>query len=84
MVTGPVLVALPYDPGVADSMELKVTQYDVRDRVATITLDRPARLNAWTGRMHSASPPLEPSSPRLTGSSRGSPSAPVDAVPALN
>jgi enoyl-CoA hydratase/carnithine racemase len=24
----------------------------VADRVATITLDRPQRLNAWTGRMH--------------------------------
>src|ERR1700729_511924 len=32
--------------------ELKVTRFDVRDRVATITLHRPERLNAWTGRMH--------------------------------
>ena len=32
--------------------ELKVTRYEVRDRVATVTLDRPDRLNAWTGRMH--------------------------------
>lgn len=32
--------------------ELKVTRYDVRDRVATVTLHRPERLNAWTGRMH--------------------------------
>jgi enoyl-CoA hydratase/carnithine racemase len=32
--------------------ELKVTRYAVRDRVATITLHRPERLNAWTGRMH--------------------------------
>jgi enoyl-CoA hydratase/carnithine racemase len=32
--------------------ELKVTRYAVDDRVATITLDRPERLNAWTGRMH--------------------------------
>jgi len=32
--------------------ELKVTRYEVRDRVATITLHRPERLNAWTGRMH--------------------------------
>jgi enoyl-CoA hydratase/carnithine racemase len=33
-------------------MELKVTRYEVRDRVATVTLHRPDRLNAWTGRMH--------------------------------
>jgi enoyl-CoA hydratase/carnithine racemase len=33
-------------------MELKVTRYEVADRIATITLDRPTRLNAWTGRMH--------------------------------
>ena len=32
--------------------ELKVTRYAVRDRVATVTLHRPERLNAWTGRMH--------------------------------
>jgi enoyl-CoA hydratase/carnithine racemase len=32
--------------------ELKVTRYDVRDRVGTVTLNRPDRLNAWTGRMH--------------------------------
>ncbi len=32
--------------------ELKVTRYEQRDRVATITLHRPERLNAWTGRMH--------------------------------
>jgi enoyl-CoA hydratase/carnithine racemase len=32
-------------------MELKVTTYEVAERVATITLDRPDRLNAWTGRM---------------------------------
>jgi enoyl-CoA hydratase/carnithine racemase len=35
-----------------DLSELKVTRYEVRDRVATITLYRPERLNAWTGRMH--------------------------------
>jgi enoyl-CoA hydratase/carnithine racemase len=29
-----------------------VVRYDVAARVATITLDRPHRLNAWTGRMH--------------------------------
>ncbi len=33
-------------------MELKTIRYDVDDRVATITLARPHRLNAWTGRMH--------------------------------
>jgi enoyl-CoA hydratase/carnithine racemase len=33
-------------------MELKTIRYEIADRVATITLDRPERLNAWTGRMH--------------------------------
>ena len=33
-------------------MDLKTTLYDVHDRLATITLNRPHRLNAWTGRMH--------------------------------
>jgi enoyl-CoA hydratase/carnithine racemase len=33
-------------------VELKVVRYEVTDRVATITLNRPDRLNAWTGRMH--------------------------------
>ncbi len=32
--------------------DLKVTRYEVRDRVATVFLHRPDRLNAWTGRMH--------------------------------
>jgi enoyl-CoA hydratase/carnithine racemase len=32
-------------------MELKATSYEVRDRTAIITLDRPDRGNAWTGRM---------------------------------
>jgi len=32
--------------------ELKVTHYGVERAVATITLQRPDRLNAWTGRMH--------------------------------
>jgi enoyl-CoA hydratase/carnithine racemase len=32
-------------------MELKVTTYEVDSRIATITLNRPARMNAWTGRM---------------------------------
>ena len=27
-------------------------RYEVAERVATVTLDRPHRLNAWTGRMH--------------------------------
>lgn len=34
-------------------VELKVTTYEVAGRVATITLSRPERLNAWTGRMQS-------------------------------
>ncbi len=33
-------------------MELKATEYEVRDRIATIWLNRPRRMNAWTGRMH--------------------------------
>ena len=33
-------------------MELKATAYSVDNRIATITLNRPHRLNAWTGRMH--------------------------------
>lgn len=33
-------------------MELKVVRYQVVDRIATLILDRPHRLNAWTGRMH--------------------------------
>jgi enoyl-CoA hydratase/carnithine racemase len=32
--------------------ELRTIRYEVAQRVATITLDRPDRLNAWTGRMH--------------------------------
>ncbi len=32
--------------------DLKATRYEVRDHVATVTLHRPDRLNAWTGRMH--------------------------------
>ncbi len=33
-------------------MDLRATKYAVVDRIATITLSRPHRLNAWTGRMH--------------------------------
>ena len=33
-------------------MDLKTTLYAVDDRIATITLNRPHRGNAWTGRMH--------------------------------
>ena len=32
--------------------ELRTTRYAVADGVATVTLHRPDRLNAWTGRMH--------------------------------
>jgi enoyl-CoA hydratase/carnithine racemase len=32
--------------------DLEVTRYDVAERVATITLHRPERLNAWTARMN--------------------------------
>ena len=32
--------------------DLRTVRYAVAERVATITLDRPDRLNAWTGRMH--------------------------------
>ncbi|HEU5082940.1 MAG TPA: enoyl-CoA hydratase-related protein, partial [Acidimicrobiales bacterium] len=33
-------------------MELKATRYEVDGHVARLTLDRPHRRNAWTGRMH--------------------------------
>ncbi len=33
-------------------MELKATEYEVDASIATIHLSRPARMNAWTGRMH--------------------------------
>ena len=33
-------------------MELKVIVYDVKDGIATVTLNRPQRRNSWTGRMH--------------------------------
>jgi enoyl-CoA hydratase/carnithine racemase len=35
-----------------DLDDLNVTRYEVRARVATVTLHRPERLNSWTGRMH--------------------------------
>jgi enoyl-CoA hydratase/carnithine racemase len=42
----------PLGHGGVELADLKVTRYRVADAVATITLDRPERLNAWTGRMH--------------------------------
>ena len=33
-------------------MELKVVRYEVADAIGVITLNRPERLNTWTGRMH--------------------------------
>ena len=51
--------------------DLKVTRYETSHAVATITLDRPARLNAWTGRMDAESGscwPGRPPTPR-SGSS---------------
>lgn len=33
-------------------MELKAVRYEVDDQIATVTLSRPHRRNAWTGRMH--------------------------------
>jgi enoyl-CoA hydratase/carnithine racemase len=33
-------------------MELKTVHYAVDNEIATITLNRPQRMNAWTGRMH--------------------------------
>src|SRR6476469_5941567 len=33
-------------------MELKVVHYEAADGVALVTLERAARMNAWTGRMH--------------------------------
>src|SRR3984957_10974899 len=61
VATGPGVLAsigwTPSEKGTASSMgidvsELKVTRYGVADAIATITLYRPERLNAWTGRMH--------------------------------
>ena len=33
-------------------MQLKTIRYAVDEQIATITLSRPERMNAWTGRMH--------------------------------
>jgi enoyl-CoA hydratase/carnithine racemase len=33
-------------------VELKASRYEVSEAIATITLSRPKRRNAWTGRMH--------------------------------
>ena len=33
-------------------MELKTTKFEVAHGIGTITLNRPHRMNAWTGRMH--------------------------------
>jgi enoyl-CoA hydratase/carnithine racemase len=33
-------------------VELKATEYRLADGIATIALNRPERMNAWTGRMH--------------------------------
>ena len=33
-------------------MDLKVVRYEAGEHIATITLNRPHRMNAWTGRMH--------------------------------
>jgi enoyl-CoA hydratase/carnithine racemase len=33
-------------------VELKATEYRFADNIATIALNRPERMNAWTGRMH--------------------------------
>ena len=37
---------------VTDVSDLRAVRYEVAGRIATVTLDRPHRLNAWTGRMH--------------------------------
>ncbi|MEL6724774.1 MAG: enoyl-CoA hydratase-related protein [Pseudomonadota bacterium] len=41
-----------FPEGLHKPMDLKATQYDVSEQIATICLHRPHRANAWTGRMH--------------------------------
>ena len=48
--------------------ELKATRYEVKAAVATITLHRPERLNASTGRMHTEYRALLARPPRTAGS----------------
>ncbi len=45
-------VAETPDSAAASGVTLKVTKYVVNGSVATLTLNRPHRRNAWTGRMH--------------------------------
>ena len=45
-------VACPSPSAHNRHMDLKVTTYSVEENVATVTLNRPERLNSWTGRMH--------------------------------
>jgi enoyl-CoA hydratase/carnithine racemase len=33
-------------------VELKATELSIEDGIGLITLNRPQRMNAWTGRMH--------------------------------
>jgi len=35
-----------------DCIDCKATRYQVEDGIAIIALNRPHRMNAWTGRMH--------------------------------
>lgn len=47
-----VLCAIARAFGKVVKMELQVITYDVRDEIATITLNRPERMNAWIARMN--------------------------------
>ena len=51
MMRSPRYVA-PSTADLGNLMELKATLFEVKDSVATVTLCRPHRHNAWTGRMH--------------------------------